>query len=150
MVTVRFRALSALVVAGAALLLAACGNATVQPGSGATGQPTAGASSSAPTSSPSSNPMPVPSSAGGGGTFRPGPTGIPVGSPKAVTIDGVIEAGVEPGCKVLTAGNTKFLILGGSDVPMGVPVRVEGTLQPGVLSTCQQGTPLRVTSVKRR
>jgi hypothetical protein len=33
---------------------------------------------------------------------------------------------------------------------MGVPVRVEGTLQPGVLSTCQQGTPLRVTSVKRR
>ena len=150
MVTVRFRALSALVVAGAALLLAACGNATVQPGSGATGQPTAGASSSAPTSSPSSNPMPVPSSAGGGGTFRPGPTGIPVGSPKAVTIDGVIEAGVEPGCKVLTAWNTKFLILGGSDVPMGVPVRVEGTLQPGVLSTCQQGTPLRVTSVKRR
>ena len=150
MVTVRFRALSALVVAGAALLLAACGNATVQPGSGATGQPTAGASSSAPTSSPSSNPMPVPSSACGGGTFRPGPTGIPVGSPKAVTIDGVIEAGVEPGCKVLTAGNTKFLILGGSDVPMGVPVRVEGTLQPGVLSTCQQGTPLRVTSVKRR
>jgi len=150
MVTVRFRALSALVVAGAALLLAACGNATVQPGSGATGQPTAGASSSAPTSSPSSNPTPVPSSAGGGGTFRPGPTGIPVGSPKAVTIDGVIEAGVEPGCKVLTAGNTKFLILGGSDVPMGVPVRVEGTLQPGVLSTCQQGTPLRVTSVKRR
>ena len=149
MVTVRFRALSALVVAGAAQLLAACGNATVQPGSGSTDQPTGGASSSAPTRSPSSNPMPVPSSAGGG-TFRPGPTGIPVGSPKAVTIDGVIEAGVEPGCKVLTAGNTKFLILGGNDVPMGVPVTVEGTLQPGVLSTCQQGTPLRVTSVKRR
>jgi hypothetical protein len=51
---------------------------------------------------------------------------------------------------VLTAGNTSYLILAGSDVPMGVPVRVEGTLQPGVLSTCQQGTPLRVTSVKRR
>jgi hypothetical protein len=43
-----------------------------------------------------------------------------------------------------------YLVLGGDDVPMGVPVRVEGTLQPGVLSTCQQGTPLRVTSVKRR
>jgi hypothetical protein len=152
MVTVRFRALSALAVAGAALLLAACGNATVQPG-GSTDRPTAGvpsgAPSRAPDSSPSSNPMPVPSSSGGG-TFRPGPTGIPVGSPRAVTIDGVIEAGVEPGCKVLTAGNTKYLILGGNDVPMGVPVRVEGTLQPGVLSTCQQGTPLRVTSVKRR
>jgi hypothetical protein len=144
MVTVRFRALSALLVAGAALLLAACGNATGQPGSGSTDRPTAGTSSSAPTTTP----VPVPS--GGGGTFRPGPTGIPVGSPKAVTIDGVIEAGVEPGCKVLTAGNTRYLILGGDDVPMGVPVRVEGTLQPGVLSTCQQGTPLRVTSVKRR
>lgn len=143
MVTVRFRALVALLVAGAALLLAACGNATVQPGSGSTDGPTAGA----PSSAPSSNPMPVPSSGGG---FQPGPTGIPVGSPKAVTIDGVIEAGVEPGCKVLIAGNTKYLILGGDDVPMGVPVRVEGTLQPGVLSTCQQGTPLRVTSVKRR
>jgi hypothetical protein len=146
MVTVRFRALSALLVAGAALLLAACGNATVQPGSGSTDQPTA----SAPSSASSSDPMPVPSSSSGGGTFRPGPTGIPVGSPRAVTIDGVIEAGVEPGCTVLTAGSTKYLILGGSDVPMGVPVRVEGTLQPGVLSTCQQGTPLRVTSVKRR
>jgi len=163
-VTVRFRALSALLVAGAALLLAACGNATVQPGSGSTDQPTASAPSTAPSSapssapgsaatsapgsSPSSNPMPVPSSSGG--SFQPGPTGIPVGSPRAVTIDGVIEAGVEPGCKVLTAGNTTYLILGGDDVPTGVPVRVEGTLQPGVLSTCQQGTPLRVTSVKRR
>jgi predicted small secreted protein len=146
-VTVRFRALSALVVAGAFLLLSACGNATGQPGAGSTDQPTAGASRSAPTSSSTPNPMPVPS---GGGSFRPGPTGIPVGSPKAVTIDGVIEAGVEPGCTVLTAGNTSYLILAGSDVPMGVPVRVEGTLQPGVLSTCQQGTPLRVTSVKRR
>ena len=145
MVTVRFRTLSALVVAAAAVLLAGCGNATLQPGSGSTDQPSAGA----PSSTPSSNPMPVPSSSRGG-TFRPGPTGIPVGSPKAVTIDGIIEAGVEPGCKVLTAGNTRYLILGGGDVPMGVPVRVEGTLQPGVLSTCQQGTPLRVTSVKRR
>jgi predicted small secreted protein len=158
MVTVRLRTLSALVVVSAAFLLAACGNATVQPGSGSTDQPTAGARSSvpsgapttAPTTAPSANPMPVPSASGGGGTFRPGPTGIPVGSPKAITIDGIIEAGVEPGCKVLTAGNTKYLILGGGDVQMGVPVRVEGTLQPGVLSTCQQGTPLRATSVKRR
>lgn len=139
MVTVRFRALSALAVAGAVLLLAACGNATVQPGSGSTDQPTSGA--------PSRSPVP---SHSGGGTVHPGPTGIPVGSPKAVTVDGVIEAGVEPGCTILTAGNTRFLLLGANDAPMGVPVRVEGTLQPGVLSTCQQGTPLRVTSVKRR
>jgi hypothetical protein len=148
MVTVRSRTLFALVAAGAALLLAACGNAVVRPGSGSTGQPTVGVPTSTPSSSRSADPMPVPS--GSGGSFHPGPTGIPVGSPRAVTIDGVIEAGVEPGCRVLTAGNTSYLILGGDDVPMGVPVRVEGTLQPGVLSTCQQGTPLRVTNVKRR
>jgi predicted small secreted protein len=140
MVTVRLRALSALIVAVAAVLLAACGNATDQTGSDPTRQPTTAAPSSPPSSAGPSN----------GGTFKPGPTGIPVGSPRAVTIDGVIEAGVEPGCKVLTAGNTRYLILGGGDVPLGVPVRVEGTLQPGVLSTCQQGTPLRVTTVKRR
>jgi predicted small secreted protein len=140
MVTVRLRALSALIVAVAAVLLAACGNATDQTGSDPTGQPTTAAPSSPPSSA----------APGNGGTFKPGPTGIPVGSPRAVTIDGVIEAGVEPGCKVLTAGSTSFLLLGGGDVPLGVPVRVEGTLQPGVLSTCQQGTPLRVTTVKRR
>jgi hypothetical protein len=140
MVTVRLHALSALIVAVAAVLLAACGNATDQTGSDPTRQPTTAAPSSPPSSAGPSN----------GGTFKPGPTGIPVGSPRAVTIDGVIEAGVEPGCKVLTAGNTRYLILGGGDVPLGVPVRVEGTLQPGVLSTCQQGTPLRVTTVKRR
>jgi hypothetical protein len=140
MVTVRLRALSALIVAVAAVVLTACGNATDQTGSDPTGQPTTAAPSSPPSSA----------APGNGGTFKPGPTGIPVGSPRAVTIDGVIEAGVEPGCKVLTAGNTRYLILGGGDVPLGVPVRVEGTLQPGVLSTCQQGTPLRVTTVKRR
>ncbi|HEV7653574.1 MAG TPA: hypothetical protein VGP36_02400 [Mycobacteriales bacterium] len=82
--------------------------------------------------------------------MQPGPTGIPIGTGKPVVIDGIIETGVEPGCKVLNAGNTRYLVLTSKDVPMGVPVRVEGVLQPGVLSTCQQGTPLRVTSVKRR
>ena len=125
MVTVRFRALSALAVAGAALLLAACGNATVQPGSGSTDRRDRRLRRAAPPRARprrTRSPCPSPPAA----AFQPGPTGIPVGSPKAVTIDGVIEAGVEPGCKVLTAGNTKFLILGGNDVPMGVPVRVEG------------------------
>ena len=38
----------------------------------------------------------------------------------------------------------------GADVPVGVPVRVTGVLQPGILTTCQQGTPIRVTRVRRR
>jgi hypothetical protein len=150
MVTVRRRTLSALLVAGAAVLLSACANAT-QPGSGTGNQPTTAAPTTASSSArvtPTGTPRPVPT--GGGGTVAPGPTGIPVGTVRPVTVDGIIEAGVEPGCRVLTAGSTTYLMLGGKDAPMGVPVRVEGVLEPGVLSTCQQGTPLRVTSVKRR
>jgi hypothetical protein len=148
MVTVRFPARLVLLAAGGALALTACGNATQQPGDQPGARPAA--SSSAPSASPSrkpGDPVPIPS---GGGSVHPGPTGIPVGTGRPVTVDGVVEAGVEPGCKVLTAGSTMYLILGGKDVPTGVPVRVEGVLQPGVLSTCQQGTPLRVTSVTRR
>jgi len=38
----------------------------------------------------------------------------------------------------------------GENIPVGVPVRVTGVLQPDVLTTCQQGTPMRVTKVQRR
>jgi hypothetical protein len=160
MVTVRARALLTLSVAGAALLLSACGNAANEAGGGPTGAaPTSAGptATAAPTATPSfQTPVPLPgtptSVPTGTATKRPGPPGIPIpiGTGRAVTLDGVIEAGVEPGCKVLTTGSTMYLVLGGKDVPLGVPVRVEGVLQPGVLSTCQQGTPLRVTSVKRR
>jgi hypothetical protein len=142
MVTVRV--LPALLLATAAVLLAGCGNVQ-QPGSGGSD---GGTRTSAPSTIPGVPPKAVPSSGGGG--VHPGPTGIPIGTGKPVTVDGTIEAGVEPGCRVLTAGSTRYLVLGADDAPMGVPVRVEGVLQPGVLSTCQQGTPLRATSVKRR
>jgi hypothetical protein len=150
MVTVRLRALLALPVVGGALLLSGCGNGTDQ----AAGDPTTAAPTSTLPSSAFPTPVPVPSTPTsvptGTATKNPGPPGIPIGTGKPITVDGVIEGGVEPGCKVLTTGGTMYLILGGKDVPLGVPVRVEGILQPGVLSTCQQGTPLRVTSVKRR
>lgn len=160
MVMVRLRALLALSVAGVALLLSGCGNAADEAGGApttTTATTSAPATTAAPTATPpTSFPTPVPlpgtptSVPTGTATKHPGPPGIPVGTGRAVTLDGVIEAGVEPGCKVLTTGSTMYLVLGGKDVPLGVPVRVEGVLQPGVLSTCQQGTPLRVTSVTRR
>jgi hypothetical protein len=147
MVTARLRVLLALPVVGGALLLSGCGNATDQAAD-------ARASTVAPTSSAFPTPVPVPSTPRsvptGTAAKRPGPPGIPMGTGRTITVDGIIEGGVEPGCKVLTSGSTMYLVLGGKDVPLGVPVRVEGILQPGVLSTCQQGTPLRVTSVKRR
>lgn len=138
MVTVRLRVLIALPAAAGSLLLSGCGDPTTEPG----GEPTtvAPSASSAPSPSPTRTAIPLPS----------GPTDLPTASGKPVTIEGTIEEGVEPGCKVLTTGTSTYLILGGKDVPTGVPVRVEGVLQPGVLSTCQQGTPLRVTEVQRR
>jgi hypothetical protein len=135
MVTARFRALVVLPAAAGVLLLSGCGDPATEPGSG--GEPTTVAPSTAPTRVT----IPVP----------PAKTAAPTAGGRQVTLDGVVEAGVEPGCKVLTSGNSSYLLLGaGMDVPTGVPVRVEGVLAPGVLSTCQQGTPLRVTDVQRR
>ena len=122
MVTVRFRALSALAVAGAALLLSACGER--HPASPAPARADAADHRLAPARPRPTEPAtPHPGAAGAG--VHPGPTGIPVGTGRPVTVDGMIEAGVEPGCKVLTAGSTTYLMLGGKDVPIGVPVRVD-------------------------
>lgn len=136
MVTDRLRVLLALPAAAGALLLSGCGDPTTEPG----GVPPTVERSSAPAPTATGSVAPVP----------PAPTDLPTASGKPVTVEGIVEQGVEPGCKVLTTGSTSYLILGGEDVPTGVPVRVEGVLQPGVLSTCQQGTPLRVTDVQRR
>ncbi len=139
MVTDRLRVLLVLPAAAGSLLLAGCGDPTTEPG----GRPTTVAP-------PASSAVPLPTATGTKVPLPPGPTDLPTASGKPVTVEGIVEEGVEPGCKVLTTANTNYLILGGTDVPIGVPVRVEGVLQPGVLSTCQQGTPLRVTKVQRR
>ena len=133
------RALLSLPAVAAVLLLSGCGDPTpADPGSG----PGGGAPSTvAPTSPPTSRPIPPP--------VDPTKPGVPTASGRPITVDGVVEAGVEPGCKVLTAAGTQYQVLG-ENIPVGVPVRVTGVLQPGVLTTCQQGTPIRVTKVQRR
>ena len=134
----RVRAAPAIVPAAVGvLLLSGCGDPT-QPGSGP----------GAPTTSSGSPTAPAPS------TTLPGaptpPSGVPTPSGRQLTLEGTVEAGVEPGCKVLTTAGGQYLILGGKDVPMGVPVRVKGVVITGVSTTCQQGTPLRVLDVQRR
>jgi hypothetical protein len=120
-------------VALAALALAGCGT---QHGTQAGGGGPAGGATTTATA-------PVP-------TLSGGPTkGSPQG--RSVTVEGVIERGVEPGCFVLTptAGGEKYLVMGQPKPPVEVKVRVSGVTQPGTMSYCQQGTPLMVSTVER-
>ena len=133
------RALLSLPAVAAVLLLSGCGDPTpADPGTG----PDGGAPSiAAPTSPATTRPIPPP--------VDPTKSGVPTASGRPITVDGVVEAGVEPGCKLLTAAGGQYQVLG-ENIPVGVPVRVTGVLLPGVLTTCQQGTPMRVTKVQRR
>lgn len=154
MLTAGKRAL-AILPAAAALLLSGCADPSSTPGSGpgggAPGTGAPGTATSSPTGAAPTTPVPTATSTATSRPTRPsGPPGAPTVSGRPVTLDGVVEAGVEPGCSVLTAAGQQYLLLGDEAVPMGVPVRVRGVLAPGVLTTCQQGTPIRVLDVQRR
>jgi hypothetical protein len=133
------RVLLSLLAAAFVLLLTSCADpsaSTNDPGSPTTVPP----SSSAPvTTTPPKSTVPVP----------PGPpAGTPPASGRRIVVEGIVESGVEPGCKVISTATGQYLLLG--DVPLGVEVRVTGVAATGVSTTCQQGTPLRVVSVQRR
>jgi hypothetical protein len=109
-----------------ALALAGCANS--------------GESAGAPAPSFSSAPAPASSSA-------PASPEESAGSTKTLT--GTITAGVEPGCLLLDG---HLLIVSDpklkSAAKAGATVTVTGQVQPGMMSTCQQGTPLIVTSLR--
>lgn len=104
-------------------------------------------------------------SAGGGSTATTGPpthtgssaapTPVPTES-GSITVDGIAERGVEPGCLVLRTGSKSYLLLrsdGGEaaeNVPVAVPIRVHGDVITDIASYCQQGTPLLVRTITRR
>jgi hypothetical protein len=105
--------------------------------------------------------------AAGAGTGDPGPTppapttppstaptSTP-GQPHELTVEGVAEPGVEPGCVVLREADKQYVLVGAggktpTGVPMGVPIRVRAAVLTGVLSYCQQGTTIQVLQVSRR
>ncbi|TWH68400.1 hypothetical protein [Micromonospora olivasterospora] len=64
-----------------------------------------------------------------------------------MTLTGVVEAGVEPGCRMLDG----YQLIGGpADVlAAGAKVTVTGQPKPDMLTTCQQGTPFVVESARR-
>ncbi|WP_373315526.1 hypothetical protein [Planosporangium mesophilum] len=76
---------------------------------------------------------------------RPGdPSSQPAGT---TTVTGTVTAGVEPGCMLLDG---RYLLVGGprDQLHDGARVAVTGRAQPDMMSTCQQGTPFIVESVK--
>jgi hypothetical protein len=121
----------------AVLFVAGCAGNSTSPGapSAPGGAPTSARSSTQPSVQPSTQP-----SAG-----RP--------SAGAETLTGTVEAGVEPGCLLLKGAGKDHLLLFGeqslkAQAKPGSSVTVTGTAKPGQLTTCQQGIPFIVTSVR--
>jgi hypothetical protein len=127
------RALAGLLLAVA--LLAACGDPDAGDGGAATG-------GSGPTTVPETLPT-APTTP----TTKPGSPG---GS--EITATGTLHDGVEPGCVLLRTdqGGGVYLLVGGdrNELRAGGRVQVTGRLVPDLLSTCQEGQPLRVSSIR--
>ncbi|MET7397695.1 hypothetical protein ABZS66_29830 [Dactylosporangium sp. NPDC005572] len=112
----------------AALALAGCASPDATDSAGAP-------SSSSPASSPAAaSPSVVPAESLSG----------------TITVTGEVKDGVEAGCVLLSTADKTYLLLGGdrSKYRGGTRLTVTGVLQPGMASTCQQGTPLQVVSIK--
>ncbi len=131
------------------LLAGAALTACADPGD----EPTAGPSSTTAGPSPTaaapvtSQPDPGPSTS----PSRPDPTwkGGPSTPPGVggTTVTGTIRAGVEPNCLLL---DDHLLVGGPRDVlTPGTRVEVTGRPEPGMMTTCQQGTPFVVESARR-
>jgi hypothetical protein len=67
-----------------------------------------------------------------------------------LTLTGVPEEGVESGCVVMRSGDKLYNLLGGdrSTLMSGHTVIVRGRPVPGLMTTCQQGTPFQVSEVR--
>jgi hypothetical protein len=133
-------ALAALVACAA---LSACGGQ----GTG-DGTPAPSPSEGAPvTGTPGTDPTAVAPSSAPPFTVPPkGRPSLPPG-PGAATLTGTVEAGVEPGCRLLDG----YQLIGGpADVlTAGAKVTVTGQAKPDMMTTCQQGIPFVVESARR-
>jgi hypothetical protein len=64
-----------------------------------------------------------------------------------VRVKGTVSDGVEPGCLVLKAKGVAYVLIWRQGTVVTGQVEVEGTVQPDLRTTCQQGTPLVVERV---
>ena len=78
-------------------------------------------------------------------TVTPTPSGS---KHSTVRVKGTVSDGVEQGCKLLTSNGTLYLLIWRhGTLVTGQEIEVEGTVQPDLMTTCQQGTPLVVERV---
>src|SRR4051794_6057760 len=107
--------------------------------------------SSAPLSAQPSSP--APSIAPPPATDLPTPTKGGPTAAGAQTITGMVSAGVEPGCVLLTGSSGSHLLIF-ADASLkakaedGARVVVSGKAEPDMMTTCQQGIPFVVTAIR--
>ena len=112
--------------------------------------PSSAAPQPAPSFARSPSFAPPPSAAVPPGAGRPATDPRPAG---AETLTGTVTAGVEPDCLLLTGGfGSRLLVFDDpalrSEAVVGATVTVTGRAERGMLSTCQQGEPFIVTSLR--
>jgi hypothetical protein len=81
---------------------------------------------------------------------RPVPT--PSDRSAEITISGQVIDGVEAGCRLLAYNGVDYLLLASRPedrdaIHAGAQLTVKGRPRPGMMTTCQQGTPFSVTEV---
>lgn len=78
---------------------------------------------------------------------RTPPPGSATPAPQSMTLTGVVEAGVEANCLVLTHQGVTYLLLDADRavVRPGARVTVRGRTAPDVVTTCMQGIPFEVS-----
>ncbi|WP_433129514.1 hypothetical protein ACQPWW_04830 [Micromonospora sp. CA-240977] len=127
--------------------LSACGGEAA-PGGTPTSTPTeTQPATSPPAPDPTSSPSIVdPAPTTRPSSPKPGGPSTPPGV-RATTLTGTVQGGVEPNCVLLDG----YLLLGGPrDVlTPGTRVEVTGRAEPGMMTTCQQGTPFVVSNANR-
>ena len=140
------------VIATLALAVSGCTTAEV-PSAGSTTSTTPPSSTT--TEPTSTTPATTPETTTASPT-KPGLSPVPSGAipqpPGAdeVTLEGVVQSGVEAGCRLLLSQGAQYLLLGGDPnvLTEGRRVVVRGKVQAGVATTCQQGVPFIVADVK--
>jgi hypothetical protein len=95
-----------------------------------------------------------PSSPGpAGSASSASPSSPSASSSSAETISGMVAAGVEPNCLLLQGDGKPHLLVFAdpamkAQAKVGATVTVVGTAKPAQMTTCQQGTPFIVTSMR--